>query len=251
MSESHEPPQSRGPLHLVESRVSRARDEHSSHDGISSSLDLEPRMLAAWREWLTALASDADAALAAADLYAGLAPAARDAWLDALAEDGPRLSVPLLALYAPLLGVEMDMERRARMEVAVALGGVQRGDEAPIARAFAGMTSTGARVVALIQPVYLQFVRVLWCRFVPDEGIFWARQDSLLANANAPKSGDVVDGVVLDKAPMAPIVEELAHAILAHGRRGSELPSSLRDFADLFDTDVDAIDAIDAIDGTG
>ncbi len=247
MSESHEPPQSRGPLHLVESRVSRTRDEQSpTHDETVSSSDVEPRMLAAWHEWLAALASDADAALAAADLYAGLAPAARDAWLDALAEDGPSLSVPLLALYAPLLGVETDVERRARMEVAVALGGdgLGRGHvlEVPVARAFAGMTSTGARVVALIQPVYLQFVRVLWCRFVPDEGIFWARQDSLLANANAPKSGDVVDGVVIDKAPMAPIVEELAHAILAHGRSGLELPNSLRDFADLFDTDVDAID---------
>lgn len=246
MSESHEPPQSRGPLQLVESRVSRARDEQSAaHDAASGPLDLEPRMLAAWREWLAALATDADAALAAADLYAGLAPPARDAWLDALAEDGPGLNVPLLALYAPLLGVEMDEERRARMEVAVAMGGdgLNRHDiEAPVARAFAGMTSTGARVVALIKPAYLQFVRVLWCRFVPDEGIFWARQDSLLANVNAPKSGDVVDGVVLDKTPMAPIVEELAHAILAHGRSGSELPSSLRDFADLFDTDVDAID---------
>ena len=249
MNESHEPPQSRAPLHLVESRVSRGRDEPSPDlEATSNTLNLEPRMLAAWREWLTALASDADAALAAADLYAGLAPAARDAWLDALAEDGPSLSVPLLALYAPLLGVEMDVERRARMEVAVALGGAlggAQGIESPIARAFVGITSTGARVVALIQPVYLQFVRVLWCRFVPDEGLFWARQDSLLANANAPKSGDVVDGVVLEKSPMGPIVEELAHAILAHGRSGSELPSSLRDFADLFDTDVDAIDAID------
>jgi hypothetical protein len=92
--------------------------------------------------------------------------------------------------------------------------------------------------------VYLQFVRVLWCRFVPDEGIFWARHDSLLANENAPKCGDIVDGVVLEKAPLAPIVEELAHAVLAHGRRGAELPSSLRDFADLFDTDVNAIDGV-------
>jgi hypothetical protein len=205
-------------------------------------------MLAAWREWLVALASDADAALAAADLYAGLAPAARDAWLDALAEDGPGLNVPLLALYAPLLGVETDIERRARMEVAVAMGGDGAGGgngprlDTPVTRAYSGMTSSGARVVALIQPVYLQFVRVLWCRFVPDEGIFWARHDSLLANTNAPKCGDVVDGVLLDKTPLAPIVEELAHAILAHGRSGSELPSSLREFADLFDTDIEVID---------
>ncbi len=223
MTESPEPPQGPAPLHLVESRVSLAKDDPTAREEHPSGL--EPRMLAAWREWLAALASDADAALAAADLYAGLSPAARDAWLDALAEDGPTLDVPALALYAPLLGVEMDPERRARMEVAVALGSEGNHDrgrvlETPVARAFSGMTSSGARVVALIQPVYLQFVRVLWCRFVPDEGIFWARHDSLLANANAPKCGDIVDGVTLEKTPWAPIVEELAHAVLAHRRRG-------------------------------
>jgi hypothetical protein len=243
MSESHEPPQSRAPLHVIESRVSLPRDDVAQTTETLDSGNLEPRMLAAWREWLAALASDADAALAAADLYAGLAPAARDAWLDALAEDGPALRVPLLALYAPLLGVETDPDRRARMEMAVALGNDgETRVEAPLVRAISGMTSAGARVVALIQPVYLQFVRVLWCRFVPDEGIFWARHDSLLANEHAPKPGDIVDGVTLERTPLAPIVEELAHAILAHRRRGSEIPGSLREFADLFGTDVDAID---------
>lgn len=247
MSQSHEPPQGRAPLHLVESRVSRPRDDRTSPQD-NAPTGLEPRMLAAWREWLAALASDADAALAAADLYAGLAAPARDAWLDALAEDGPALDVPLLALYAPLLGVETDADRRARMEVAIALGteglsGKTLGCmETPMARALGGMTSTGARVVALIQPVYLQFVRVLWCRFVPDEGIHWARHDSLLADADAPKNGDIVDGVMLDRTPMPAIVEELAHAILAHRRRGSELPSVLCEFADLFGTDVEALD---------
>ena len=246
MSESHEPPQGRA-LHMVESRVNVGREESFPGREPSSALGLEPRMLAAWREWLAALATDADAALAAADLYAGLAPAARDAWLDALAEDGPSLNVPSLALYAPLLGVETDPERRGRMEVAVALGIDEEWErvgcvESPEPRAFSGMTSSGARVVALIQPVYLQFVRVLWCRFVPDEGIHWARHDSLLANAHAPKNGDEVDGVVLERTPLSAIVEELAHAILAHRRRGSELPGSLREFADLFGTDVEAID---------
>lgn len=242
MSESHEPPQSRAPLHVIESRVSLTRDDLPPTTESSESSVLEPRMLAAWREWLAALASDADAALAAADLYAGLAPAARDAWLDALAEDGPSLQVPLLALYAPLLGVETDPERRARMEMAVALSDDEGVVEAPLSRAISGMTSAGARVVALVQPVYLQFVRVLWCRFVPDEGIHWARHDSLLSNMHAPKPGDVVDGVTLERTPLAAIVEELAHAILAHRRRGSELPGSLCEFADLFGTDVEAID---------
>jgi hypothetical protein len=199
-------------------------------------------MLAAWREWLGALANDADAALAAADLYAGLAPAARDAWLDALAEDAPSLSVPPLALYAPLLGVETDPDRRARMEIAVTLGSTDSGMENRTVRALSGTTSTGQRVIALTQPVYLQFVRVLWCCYLPDKGIFWARHDSLLGDAQAPKHGDVVDGVTFETTPLPPIVEDLAHAILAHQRHGSDLPASLREFADLFDTDVEAID---------
>jgi hypothetical protein len=242
MSDSHEPPKGRAALHLVESRVPPPRDECAVVQDTNDFRGLEPRMLAAWREWLGALASDADAALAAADLYADLAPPAREAWLDALAEDGPGLSVPLLALYAPLLGVETDPDRRARMEVAVAMGLTSSDVETRLVRALSGMTSSGARVVALIQPVYLRFVRVLWCRYSPDEGIFWARHDSLLADAHAPTTGDTVDGVMLETTPLTPIVEELAHAILAHQRRGAELPASLREFADLFDMDVEAID---------
>ncbi|MDC3955634.1 hypothetical protein [Polyangium jinanense] len=201
----------------------------------------EPRILAAWREWLGALANDADAALAAADVYAGLAPEARDAWLDALAEDAPGLSVPLVALYAPLLAVEADPERRARMEAAIVLGDTSAWRGRPI-RALSGMARGGARVVALVQPVYLRFVRVLWCRYLPDEGFFWARHDCLLSEGDAPRNGAVVDGVLLETTPLTPVVEELAHAILAHRRRGGELPASLREFADLFDADFEAID---------
>jgi len=201
----------------------------------------EPRFLAAWREWLGALANDADAALAAADVYAGLAPEARDAWLDALAEDAPGLSVPLVALYAPLLAVEADPERRARMETEIALGDASAWRGRPI-RALSGIAPGGVRVVALVQPVYLRFVRVLWCRYLPDDGFFWARHDSLLSEGDAPRSGAVVEGVSLETTPLTPVVEELAHAILAHRRRGAELPASLREFADLFDADFEAID---------
>jgi len=56
--------------------------------------------------------------------------------------------------------------------------------------------------------VYLQFVRVLWCRFVPDEGIHWARHDSLLADAHSPQNGDIIDGLTLEHTPLASIVEE-------------------------------------------
>jgi hypothetical protein len=240
MSDSREP--------VSERSVREVPEPPTSRDGAAARPDAvlaspDPRILAAWREWLRALASDADAALAAADLYSGLEPDARDAWLDALAEDAPGLSVPLVAIYAPLLAVEAEPDRRARMEAEIALCDPSAFRGRPV-RALSAIAPGGARVVALIQPVYLRFVRVLWCRFSPDEGVFWARHDSLVSEADAPRSGTVVDGLSLEPTPLPPVVEELAHAILAHRRRGAELPSSLREFADLFDTDVEAIDGL-------
>src|SRR5512145_1018128 len=71
----------------------------------------DPRLLAAWHEWLRALATDADAAIAAAQVYHDLPEQAREAWLDALTEDSPALAVPAVAIYAPLLAVEADPGR--------------------------------------------------------------------------------------------------------------------------------------------
>src|ERR1700710_2691645 len=76
---------------------------------------LDPRTHAAWRTWLAALAKDADAVTAAALAYESLNPEGRVAWLDALDQDTPAVGVPTIALYAPLLGVEEDDERRARI----------------------------------------------------------------------------------------------------------------------------------------
>ena len=76
---------------------------------------LDPRTHAAWRTWLTALATNADAATAAALAYQSLNDEGRDAWLDALEADAPSVDVPAIALYAPLLAVEQDDERRLRI----------------------------------------------------------------------------------------------------------------------------------------
>src|SRR5204863_2691075 len=76
---------------------------------------IDPRAHAAWRTWLAALAKDADAVTAAALAYESLGPEGREAWLDALDQDAPDVGVPKVALYAPLLGVEEDDERRARI----------------------------------------------------------------------------------------------------------------------------------------
>jgi hypothetical protein len=197
---------------------------------------VEPRLLAAWREWLAALANDAEAAMAASHVYGELSPEARDAWLDALAEDAPNIGVQPVAMYAPLLAVEADPGRRARCEQAI--GSTLDLRPGPV-RALRGFAVDGARVAALVLPHYLDFVRVLWCRYSPDEGFVWAQHDAILGSKDAPADGARVDGVTLEATPLKPVIEELAHAILATGRRGLELPSSLHQFADLFDAHVD------------
>ena len=60
----------------------------------------DPRLRSAWRTWLSALAVDAEAAVAAALAYEALAAEGRDAWLDALDDDRDKLDVPAGATAA-------------------------------------------------------------------------------------------------------------------------------------------------------
>lgn len=199
---------------------------------------VEPRIMAAWREWLAALATDAEAAIAAAHVYGELPGDARDAWLDALAEDCPKLSVPKIAIYAPLLSVETDATRRGRIERAIGDELVRTPLPARI-RALRGIAADSARLVILVSPLYLSFVQVLSCRFSPDYGFVWVRHDPILRTCDAPVAGSLVDDVLLEVTPLKPIVEELAHAVLAQRRSGRELPSPLRCFAHLFDAHLE------------
>ncbi len=222
--------------------LARAAGDAAARSDLASAVragsGVEPRILAAWREWLSALATDAEAAIAAAHVYTELTPEVRDAWLDALAEDGPDLAVPRIAVYAPLLSVESDPARRARMEEAMALEGASRALAPP--RALRGIADDGARVVALIRPLYLSFIQVLSCRYQGDSGFVWVHLDPIVRDSAAPSEGARLEGVVLEQTPLKPVVEELAHAILAHRRRRGELPGPLRLFADLFDAQPDA-----------
>jgi hypothetical protein len=90
-----------------------------------------------------------------------------------------------------------------------------------------------------VSPLYLRFVRVLWCRYIPDEGFVWVRHDPILGEKDAPSDGVIVDNVILEATPLNPVIEELAHAVLAQGRRGIEMPRSLQLFAHLFDAHVE------------
>ena len=85
--------------------------ESSAADGPG----LDPRFVDAWREWLGKLATDAEAALAAALAYKELDDAGRERWIGALEQDTETLLVPRIAVYAPLLAVETDGARRTRI----------------------------------------------------------------------------------------------------------------------------------------
>jgi hypothetical protein len=192
----------------------------------------DPRALAAWRAWLRALASDAEAAFAAALAYDSLDDRARDTWLDALEQDAPGVDVPRIAIYAPLLSVEKDPDRLARIRIAIGDGTV---DAEPVeARALRGVATDGSRVVVLVLPIYLSFVQVFACRFHVAFGFSWAKHDPFARDADAPRAGGELDGTHLERTPMNPVVEELAHAVLAQQRRGLPAPPELRAIIDLF-----------------
>ena len=115
--------------------------------------------------------------------------------------------------------------------IALAIAKDSTSDPAPREmRALRGVASDGARVLALINPLYLDFVDVLYCRYFADDGFVWVRHDALVVEKDAPSEGIRVDGVILEETPLTPVVEELAHAVLAQRRLGrdSALPSSVR-----------------------
>ena len=199
----------------------------------STGVGVDSRVEAVWCEWLDALATDAEAALAAAMAYKALDDAARDRWLNVLEHDATRVNVPRIALYAPLLAVESDPERRARIAE-----GIGPFDEsvAPLAeaRALTGRASDGTRVATIVSPLYLEFVQVLACGYRVNEGFVWVRHDPIVQRMAAPSSGDEVVGVALEASPLQAVVDELAHVVLAHSRSGRELPEALKILADLF-----------------
>lgn len=197
----------------------------------------DERVRAAWHAWLSALAIDPEAALAAALAYEALDEAGRKLWLDALDQDAPLLSVPKVAVYAPLLSVETEPVRRARIQAAVGDSGII--PRRPAGRALRGIAANGDHIVAVVLPLYLDFVHVLACRIRPRDGFVWARRDPIIHDRDAPRTRSELEGIVLEQTPLKPVVEELAHAVLAHRRSGRDMPESLRVFVDLFQPGFD------------
>lgn len=195
---------------------------------------VDPRVVAAWREWLGALATDAEAALAAAMAYKALESSARDRWLCVLELDAEILSVPRIAVYAPLLAVESDPERRARILAAIGPldEQVPAGTEV---QALFGICRDGLRVATITSPLYLDFVQVLACGYRLHQGFLWVRHDPIVQRQVAPRTGDELAGAVLESTPIRQLIDELALVVLAHGRSGRELPDALKTYADLFE----------------
>jgi hypothetical protein len=199
----------------------------------------DSRVLDAWCEWLGALATDAEAALAAAIAYRELDAQGRDSWLNALEQDSGRLSVPRIAVYAPLLAVESDPERRERITSAIGPAQIEATPSAAI-RALWALRSDGVRIATIVVPLYLDFVQVLACAYRPERGFSWVRHDPIVDAKRAPLPGEELDGAKLERTPLKALIDELSHAVLSQRRSGRELPEALRVFADLFGPNMDS-----------
>jgi hypothetical protein len=209
----------------------------SSVERIATPLPVTPladeRLVGAWCEWLGALATDAEAALATAIAYRELTPSGRDYWLAVLEQDAKRLDVPKIALYAPLLAVESDAARRSRISQAMGPAEVSAQPRF-VASGLTGVARDRTRVAVLITPLYLDFAQVVACGYQPNVGFSWVRHDPIVLFSRAPRPGDRLEGVLLESTPLKPLIDDLAHAVLAHQRHGREIPEALRTFADLF-----------------
>ena len=194
----------------------------------------DKRVISAWCAWLGALATNAEAALAAALAYKQLEGPARDSWLAAVEHDADRLNVPRVAVFAPLLAVESDPERRLRITRAMG-----PADEAATpklgARGLCGAGKNGLRVGVVVTPLYLDFVQVLACGYRSNQGFEWVRHEPILNRSSAPVESQNLDGATLEAIPLRLLVDELAHAVVAHNRSQRPLPEALSFFADLFD----------------
>jgi hypothetical protein len=214
-------------------------DAERSRDGAAPADDA--RFARAWRVWLEALAHDSDAAWAAALTYRSLDVAGREAWIDALEADASDVVAPAIALFAPLLAVEDDPARRARIQSTLMCHDVPAPSQ--VLRGLRGSSQdTRRRVVVLVHPLYLNFVEVLTCTLDEEGGFSDVRHDPIRRAENAPREGEVVDGAELESVPVEPLIEELAHAVVAHRRKNHPLPTPLARFVDLFTPRPDSVD---------
>jgi len=203
--------------------------QQGSADEVTRPLD--QRSTAVFRQWLRSMATDAEAALAAAMSYREMTPSGRDQWLAFLQGDIQGLDIPKIAIFAPLLSVEQDPERRQLLE-SLAFDDEQPGPTSAGRCALVGKKSSGERVYVMVCPLYLSFAQVLACG-VHNGCFVWVRHDPIVAHGDAPKRGDVMQDVKLEGAAFGVVLDELAATVLSHQRRGHTLPEAVYMLSDL------------------
>jgi hypothetical protein len=103
------------------------------------------------------------------------------------------------------------------------------------AYALAGWGKRGLRVATLVTPLYLDFVQVLACGYNHQRGFDWVRHDPIVDRRKAPTFNSIIEGVKVEAASLNALIDDLAHAVLAHQRAGRSPPEALRVFSDLFE----------------
>jgi hypothetical protein len=194
-------------------------------------LPLDVRSTAVFRQWLQSMASDAEAALAAAMSYREMSPSGRDQWIRFLQSDIQGLDIPRIAIFAPLLSVEQDPDRRNLLEW-LALGDEEQTGSVAVRAAFVASKSGGERVYVLVCPLYLHFVQVLACG-VKDGSFIWVRHDPIVSQIGAPVAGDLMQGAKLELTSFNQALDELARVVLSHQRAGNVLPEAIYMLGDL------------------
>jgi hypothetical protein len=99
-------------------------------------------------------------------------------------------------------------------------------DEARAPSALRGFVSGGERVVALVWASE-DGGHAFLCRYHPTRGFRWARREDLTEHGTLTE-GERIDGIPLERTPLKPVLEELAHAVVAHRRAGAPLPPELQ-----------------------
>jgi hypothetical protein len=94
-------------------------------------------------------------------------------------------------------------------------------------------------VAAIIMPLYLDFVQVFACAYLPGRRFEWVRHDPIVLSQQAPHVGGALEGAVLEKKPLKAVIDDLALTVLGHRRSGLELPSALEVLSELFAPLVD------------
>lgn len=217
----------------VSAFVDVASDSEAGEEELDRVVPSGTRVSEIWREWLYALATDSEAAMATAMAYRQFPDDVRDEWISALEMDLHGLPVSPLAVFAPLLAVETDTQRRLRIAQLLQPGfrETARPGREEYLRA---LLDDGSVVSLIVSPLYLDFVQVLACAYRPGERFLWVRHDPIAHRNHLGAAREALSGIELEATPGHVVVDELACTVVAANRRQEPLPEALSLFAHLF-----------------